>query len=95
MATPVAVLSIGDGDTVTVSNSGRRVTVRLACIDAPETAQAPYGGKARSALQALAPVGASVTIQGSKKDRYGRTVAEVFGDSTNFNLELVRRGNAF
>lgn len=95
LAAPVTVLSIGDGDTITVSDGGRRVTVRLACIDAPETAQTPYGGKTRSALQALAPVGSSVTIQGSKKDRYGRTVAEVLRGNAIINLELVRRGDAF
>jgi len=89
------VLSVGDGDTITVSEGGRRVTVRLACIDAPETAQSPFGGMARSALQSLVPVGTSVTIQGRKKDRYGRTVSEVYRGNTNVNLELVRRGQAF
>ena len=94
-AAPVTVLSVGDGDTLTVSEGGRRVTIRLACIDAPETAQTPYGAKARTALQALTPVGSSVSIQGSKKDRYGRTVAEVIRAGTNINLELVQRGEAF
>jgi len=94
-AGPVNVLSVGDGDTITVSEGGRRVTVRLACIDAPETAQSPFGGMARSALQSLVPVGTSVTIQGRKKDRYGRTVSEVYRGNTNVNLELVRRGQAF
>jgi len=89
------VLSIGDGDTLTVSDGGRKVTIRLACIDAPESAQTPYGGRARATLQALAPIGTTVTIQGIKKDRYGRTVAEVIRGSTNLNLELVRRGDAF
>ena len=42
------VLSIGDGDTIRVRQSGRAVTVRLACIDAPETAQSPHGQQARS-----------------------------------------------
>ena len=91
----MTVLSVGDGDTLTVSEGGRRVTIRLACIDAPETAQTPYGAKARTALQALTPVGSSVSIQGSKKDRYGRTVAEVIRAGTNINLELVQRGEAF
>jgi len=71
------------------------VTVRLACFDAPETAQAPYGAKARATLQALAPVESTVAIQGSKKDRYGRTIAEVLKGRTNVNLEPVRRGDAF
>ena len=37
------VLSIGDGDTIRVRQAGRSITVRLACSDAPETAQSPYG----------------------------------------------------
>jgi len=32
-----SVLSIGDGDTITVTEGNRRAKVRLACIDAPET----------------------------------------------------------
>ena len=95
LAGSATVLSVGDGDTLAVTAGGLRTTIRLACIDAPETAQTPYGGKARGALQALAPVGATVTVQGSTRDRYGRTVAEIFRGSTNLNLELVRSGNAF
>jgi endonuclease YncB( thermonuclease family) len=33
------ILSIGDGDTIRVRQAGKALTVRLACIDAPETAQ--------------------------------------------------------
>jgi len=36
-----SVLSIGDGDTITVTEGSRRIKVRLACIDAPETSQSP------------------------------------------------------
>jgi len=44
MAAPLPlVVSIGDGDTIRVIEGGKRITVRLACIDAPELAQAPYG----------------------------------------------------
>jgi endonuclease YncB( thermonuclease family) len=89
------VLSVGDGDTLTVNDGGRKTTIRLACIDSPETAQMPYGAQARESLQKLAPVGSSVKVQGSKRDRYGRTLAEIIRGSTNVNLELVRRGNAF
>ena len=95
LAGPATVLSVGDGDTLTVNDAGRRTTIRLACIDAPESAQRPYGTQSRAALQDLAPVGATVTVQGSKKDRYGRTAAEILRGSTNVNLELVRRGDAF
>jgi len=46
MAAPAhgaSVLSIGDGDTITVTKSSGRIKVRLACIDAPETSQSHYG----------------------------------------------------
>ena len=35
------VLSTGDGDTIRVRQGERTITVRLACIDAPEMAQRP------------------------------------------------------
>lgn len=42
------VISVGDGDTIRVRMNGKPITLRLACIDAPETAQHPYGQQARS-----------------------------------------------
>ena len=39
--TSATVLSIGDGDTIRVQQGGKRITIRLACIDAPEMAQPP------------------------------------------------------
>jgi hypothetical protein len=38
-----APLPVGDGDTLRVQAGGRAITIRLACIDAPETAQSPWG----------------------------------------------------
>lgn len=90
-----AVLSVGDGDTLTASDGGRRVTVRLACIDAPESAQKPYGPAAREHLQKLAPVGSIVTLKPQTTDRYGRTVAEVIRNGQSVNLAMVRDGHAF
>ena len=88
------VLSIGDGDTIRVRQSGRAVTVRLACIDAPETAQSPHGQQARSYLQQRLPVGREVRLEVKTTDRYGRSVAEVISD-ININLALVEDGQAF
>jgi len=48
-----SVLSINDGDTIKVTEGSQRIKVRLACIDAPETSQSPYGIEARMALQGL------------------------------------------
>ena len=88
------VLSIGDGDTIRVQQGQQRVTVRLACIDAPEMAQAPYGAQSRAYLQTRLRIGAPVTILPQTIDRYGRTVAEVIGE-VNLNLAMVEDGQAF
>jgi len=88
------VLSIGDGDTIRVRQAGKALTVRLACIDAPETAQSPYGQQARTYLQQRLPIGREVSLNLKTTDRYGRSVAEVFS-SVNINLALVEDGQAF
>ncbi len=98
LASPVhsaSVLSIGDGDTITVREGSQRIKVRLACIDAPETSQSPYGMEARKALQRLLPIGSEVTLKTKAVDRYKRNVAEVLKGSTNINQILVRSGDAF
>ena len=88
------VLSIGDGDTIRVRQAGKALTVRLACIDAPETAQGPYGQQARNYLQQRLPVGREVSLEVKTTDRYGRSVAEVISE-ININLVLVEDGQAF
>ena len=88
------VLSIGDGDTIRVRQAGKALTVRLACIDAPETAQSPYGQQARTYLQQRLPIGREVSLNIKTTDRYGRSVAEVISE-ININLALVEDGQAF
>jgi endonuclease YncB( thermonuclease family) len=93
-AQSATVLSIGDGDTIRVRQGGRALTVRLACIDAPETAQSPWGQQVRRTLQQRLPIGRPVTLKVKTTDRYGRTVAEVVSD-ININLAMVEDGQAF
>jgi endonuclease YncB( thermonuclease family) len=88
------VLSIGDGDTIRVLQGQQRLTVRLACIDAPEMAQAPYGAQSRAYLQTRLRIGAPVTLLPQTVDRYGRTVAEVIAE-INLGLAMVEDGQAF
>jgi endonuclease YncB( thermonuclease family) len=88
------VISVGDGDTLRVSSGSRPLTIRLACIDAPETAQSPWGQQSRSYLQQRLPRGREVNILPHSTDRYGRTVAEVISD-ININLVMVEDGQAF
>jgi endonuclease YncB( thermonuclease family) len=88
------VLSVGDGDTLRVSAADRSIVIRLACIDAPETAQSPWGLESRAYLMGRLPRGREVTILPHTTDRYGRTVAEVISD-ININLVMVEDGQAF
>lgn len=87
------VRSITDGDTLVVSD-GRRV--RLAQVDAPETNEC-YGSESTAALTRLA-AGRAVVLRrptnGPDKDRYGRTLAEVYVSGASVNEGLVRGGAA-
>jgi len=89
------VLSVGDGDTIRVNALGQHITIRLACIDAPEMAQAPFGQRARDQLRSMLPAGSSVLLFVQTKDRYGRSVAEIMKGPRNINKELVSSGAAF
>ena len=91
----VTLVSVGDGDTVRVTNkAGAKVTIRLACIDAPETSQGSSGKWSTKTLKGMIQ-GKSISIKPQVKDRYGRTVGEIYVGSTNINLEMVRQGAAF
>ena len=88
----VVIASCYDGDTCTTTTGER---IRLACIDTPElvgkTADADPAKAARDHLRGLV-VGKEVGIRRITKDRYGRTVAELFMDEVNVGQELVRDG---
>jgi endonuclease YncB( thermonuclease family) len=88
------VISLGDGDTIQVQQDGRKITVPLACIDAPETAQRPHGQNARQYLQQRLPLDSAVKLEQKTSDRYGRLVAEVF-NGIKINLAMVEDGQAF
>ncbi|WP_338442641.1 thermonuclease family protein [Synechococcus elongatus IITB4] len=89
---PGEVSQISDGDTLTVQQDGTAIKIRLACIDAPELGQKPWGERARGVLGVMAPVGSEVTVESFERDRYGRTVATVWREGQSVNLEMVRRG---
>ena len=87
------VISITDGDTVTVLTDKKQTKVRLAEIDTPEKNQ-PYGKKAKKALSDFI-FGKTVRIEVDTIDRYGRTVGKIFLDNLNINKEMVRAGHAW
>ena len=90
------VLAITDGDTINISANKKTISLRLACIDAPELGQAPFGNAARDALTGLIPVGSTISYRPKGKDNFGRTIAEVFGArKSNIGLAMVETGQAF
>ena len=65
--------------------------IRLNGIDCPEKGQA-YGHKAKEAVSALV-FGENVTLQTFDKDKYRRTIADVFlPEGTNVYHTLVKDG---
>ncbi len=88
------VLSIGDGDTLRVRQGGKTTTVRLGCVDAPESTQAPWGQQSANRLKQLLPAGQAVQVRSIERDRYGRTVAELFLGNQSVNLMMVKEGQA-
>ena len=90
------VVAVKDGDTLTMkAGNNRRMTIRLADIDAPEKRQ-PYGMEAKQSLVELAQ-GQSIIVNKQAKDKYGRTVGTIyrFDDALNLNRELTKRGDAW
>lgn len=89
--TPATIVSVGDGDTLRAQVGSGQITVRLAYIDAPESAQ-PQGQQAGDLLEELLPRGTQVELREVDTDRYGRTVAEVYRDGRSINLQMVQEG---
>lgn len=87
------VVSVHDGDTVTVLANNEQHKVRLAGIDAPELDQ-PFGRVSRSHLSRLI-AGKLVRVSWKKTDRFGRLVGVVELDDADVNLKQVEGGFAW
>jgi len=69
-ASAATVISVGDGDTLRVEEAGRKITNRVARIDASVMAQSPHGPQARQA----APGAAAGRLHGHAEDPDQRPV---------------------
>jgi len=87
------VVSITDGDSITVLSNGAQVKIRLVGVDAPERKQ-PFGTRAREHLASLVHE-KDVTIETSGQDRYGRTLGVVYVGGKNVNAAMVESGMAW
>lgn len=87
------VIAVLDGDTVMVMRDNRKITMRLAGIDAPEKQQA-FGMASRDALAGLV-LRKTVHVTTKAVDDYGRVIALLDVGRVNVNEELLRRGLAW
>lgn len=88
------VVGVQDGDTLTcLTAAQQQIRVRLAEIDAPESAQ-PWGARSKQALSDIC-FGKDATLAVQDTDRYGRTVARVDCAGLDANAEQVRAGMAW
>jgi endonuclease YncB( thermonuclease family) len=81
-----------DGDTFR-TNNGKKV--RIAGIDTPEAGE-KFHDEAKAYLSSLIfEKEISIKPIPAGKDRYGRTLAEVFVDTTNVGIAMIKRGYAY
>lgn len=85
------MLSVTDGDTLTVLVNDKTEKVRLTGIDCPEGDQ-PFGSQATQLATQLA-LEKTVTVTDFGRDKYHRLLGEiVLPDGRLLNRELVREG---
>lgn len=87
------VVSVNDGDTITVLHEGRQVKIRLYGIDTPEKSQS-FGQKAKDLTSALV-AGRSIEVEQKDVDRYGRIVGLVKVDGQILNELIIQNGFAW
>ena len=89
------VTHVSDGDTLWVrpSSGGAIVNIRIDGIDAPEICQAG-GAKAKAALSNQV-LHQTVTVQGKRRDGYGRVLAVILVKQKDVGAEMVAEGHAW
>ena len=94
--------SINDGDTLLLTRGTEELKIRLCGIDAPELKQ-PLGIESRDYLRSLIAQGnGTIYVQPIEKDRYNRTVAELwipikpdYERQIHLNTAMVEAGYAY
>lgn len=94
---PPVICAAIDGDTIRCPDLGR---VRLLGVDAPELHGCPKrrtcapgdGNTSKAAMTKL--IARGVVVSPVTKDRYGRTVAQVYAGDRNVACEMLKQGRA-
>ena len=94
----VPVVSVSDGDTVTVLIEGKKEKIRFIGMDAPELGQKPWGQKSKQYLEELLRSSGwkvKPEYDVDKRDKYGRLLAYLrTADGQFINLLMVKNGYA-
>lgn len=94
------VVQVSDGDTINILIDRQTHRIRLASIDAPETAHGsarpgqPFGDASRKNLADYV-AGKTLTLVCYEKDRYGREVCDIPVGDTTANRLQVEKGMAW
>ena len=93
------VVRVYDGDTITVVGNGQEVTIRLVGIDAPEISGIkhvpgqPFSLSAKEYLSNLV-LNKVIRVKFYGKDGSGKSLGEIFADTANINIEMLKAGLA-
>lgn len=87
------VVSVHDGDTITVFDGNEKHKIRLDGIDAPESDQ-EFGSESQQYLSSII-LNKTVTVFTHKIDQHGRPVGKVIYDGVDVDLELLKAGLAW
>lgn len=87
------VVSVADGDTLTLLHGREQLKIRLTEIDGPERGQ-PFGRRSAQSLRALC-TGQLARVVLAGKDRYQRSLGRVWCAGVDANAEQIRRGMAW
>ena len=93
------VIGVYDGDTISVIENGKEITIRLVGIDAPEISHKqdlpgqPFCLKAKEYLSSLV-LDQTVRIKFYGKDASGKSMGEIFAEKVNINIEMLHAGLA-
>jgi micrococcal nuclease len=88
------VITVHEGDRLTIHHDGRSETIYLKGIDCPEPKQ-PYAKQAKHAAAAYVE-SRDVVVRGLTRDKQGRVSAEVLlHDGRNVGRELLKEGLAW
>jgi endonuclease YncB( thermonuclease family) len=90
---PAQVISVHDGDTLTVVAQGKPLRVRLADVDAPELRQS-YGLRSKQSLADLC-LDKQAHVSVVSHDRSGAALGRVVCDGVDASAEQVQRGMAW